>query len=111
MKILHEMNKAIKYQIRLGGNNLDIYCKVQYGYDYTSYVKVNLTDIDPNEKVKDWDKQKEATYSKGWQIETCWKRQITNVEGAQRKKMRKIKISDWSSFTDFLQKSRQCLII
>merc|ERR1711954_614175 len=55
LKSLQADNPQLRYQIRLGDDDLDIYLKNHKEYDYVPYRKVTLKMIDPNEEVPDWD--------------------------------------------------------
>merc|ERR1712081_94216 len=55
LKTLQLDNKQLRYQIRLGDEDLDIMLKNHRDYDYVPYRKVTLKMIDPNGEVPDWD--------------------------------------------------------
>merc|ERR1711954_201847 len=55
MKRLQESNTQLRYQIRLGKEDLELKCKNLFQYDYRPYVKVDLSMIDPNNEIPDWD--------------------------------------------------------
>merc|ERR1711954_320974 len=55
LKSLQADNPQLRYQIRLGEADLEIYLKNHKEYDYIPYRKVTIGMIDPNEEVPDWD--------------------------------------------------------
>merc|ERR1711954_320315 len=55
LKSLQTDNPQLRYQIRLGDDDLDIFLKNHKDYDYVPYRKVTLKMIDPNGEVPDWD--------------------------------------------------------
>merc|ERR1711954_46554 len=55
LKRLQEQNSQLRYQIRLGTNDLEIRVKNHLPHDYRPYVKIELDSIDPNGEVPDWE--------------------------------------------------------
>merc|ERR1711954_6228 len=55
LKSLQADNPQLRYQIRLGEEDLEIYLKNHKEYDYVPYRKVTVNMIDPNEEVPEWD--------------------------------------------------------
>merc|ERR1711954_20114 len=55
LKRLQNENKALRYQIRLGDQDLTVWLKNHKEYDYVPYRKVEIQTIDPNQKVPDWE--------------------------------------------------------
>merc|ERR1711954_525386 len=55
LKNLQKDNSQLRYQIRLGDEDLDIFLKNHKDYDYVPYRKVMLKMIDPNGEVPEWD--------------------------------------------------------
>merc|ERR1711954_89512 len=49
------MGTALRYQIRLGENDLDVMLKNHRGYHYVPYRKVIIDMIDANNEVLEWD--------------------------------------------------------
>merc|ERR1711954_336624 len=55
LKRLQEQNEQLRYQIRLGQNDLEVRVKNHVPHDYRPYVKIDLKTIDPNNEVPEWD--------------------------------------------------------
>merc|ERR1711954_68015 len=55
LKSLQADNPQLRYQIRLGDEDLEIYLKNHKDYDYVPYRKVTIKMIDPNSEVPEWD--------------------------------------------------------
>merc|ERR1711954_450515 len=55
LKRLQSINTNLSYQIRLGKNDLEVFIKNHFKYDFRPYVKININQIDPNDTVPDWD--------------------------------------------------------
>merc|ERR1711954_393321 len=55
LKRLQELDRPLRYQVRLGKSNLVIMVKHHIQYDYRKYVPVSLAVIDPNNDVPDCD--------------------------------------------------------
>merc|ERR1711954_111447 len=55
LKRLQGINKQLRYQVRLGTNDLDIMLKVHKEHDYKPYRRIELKNLDPNEEVPAWD--------------------------------------------------------
>merc|ERR1711954_186769 len=55
MKRLQGINKKIRYQIRLGKSDLDLYMKNHEDHHYKPFRKVDLKVIDPNGEIPEWD--------------------------------------------------------
>merc|ERR1711954_508488 len=55
LKRLQEIDTKLRYQVRLGKNDLTVMVKHHKQYDYQSYVPVSLDIIDPNNVVPNWD--------------------------------------------------------
>merc|ERR1711954_382798 len=55
LKRIQAINTQLRYQVRMGDNNVVVKIKYQYKDDYRPYVSVSLKDIDPNDSVPDWD--------------------------------------------------------
>merc|ERR1711954_52301 len=55
LKSLQADNPQLRYQIRLGDDDLEVYLKNHKEYDYVPYRKVTIKMIDPNEEVPEWD--------------------------------------------------------
>merc|ERR1711954_328249 len=54
LKRLQTQNKSLRYQIRLGEDDLNIMLKNHKDFDYIPFRKVTLEMIDPNDKVPEW---------------------------------------------------------
>merc|ERR1711954_365741 len=55
LKRLQEQNSQLRYQIRLGHDDLEVRLKNHVPHDYRPYVKVEIKTIDPNGDVPDWE--------------------------------------------------------
>ena len=55
MKRLQGIDKILRYQVRIGKNDLVIMVKHHVPYDYRQYVPISLEMIDPNCEVPEWD--------------------------------------------------------
>merc|ERR1711954_7303 len=55
LKRLQEQNSQLRYQIRLGQDDLEVRLKNHVPHNYCPYVKVDIKTIDPNGEVPDWE--------------------------------------------------------
>merc|ERR1711954_409200 len=55
LKRLQSINKQIRYQIRLGKTDIELFMKNHEEYKWKPYRKVDISIVDPNEKVSEWD--------------------------------------------------------
>merc|ERR1712081_82195 len=55
LKRLQESNTQLRYQEQLGKGDIELRCKNHFQYDYRPYVKIELSMIDPNNEIPDWD--------------------------------------------------------
>merc|ERR1711954_596759 len=55
LKRVQDIDRKLRYQVRLGKSDLLIMVKHQVDYDYRQYRPVSLDVIDPNCEVPDWD--------------------------------------------------------
>merc|ERR1711954_427768 len=55
LKRLQTIYKQIRYQIRLGKDNLELIMKNHVEHHWKPYRKVDIQVIDPNEEVSKWD--------------------------------------------------------
>merc|ERR1711954_619398 len=55
LKRLQSINTNLRYQIRLGANDLEVFIKNHFKYDFRPYVRININQIDPNDTVPDWE--------------------------------------------------------
>merc|ERR1711954_69575 len=55
LKRLQEANTQLRYQIRLGKSDIELRCKNHFQYDYRPYAKIDVSMINPNNKIPDWD--------------------------------------------------------
>merc|ERR1712112_749951 len=55
LKRLQKINKQIRYQIRLGKSDLEVFMKNHEDYTWKPFRKVDISMIDPNEEVPKWD--------------------------------------------------------
>merc|ERR1711954_383800 len=67
LKRLQSINKQIRYQIRLGKSDIELYMKNHKEYKWKPFRKVDIKLIDPNEEVAEWDltMKKENMISRG----------------------------------------------
>merc|ERR1712081_106522 len=49
------INSQLRYQVRMGDNDLVIKIKYQYKNDFQPYRSIQLEHIDPNDSVRGWD--------------------------------------------------------
>merc|ERR1711954_444484 len=55
LKRLQEQNSQLRYQIRLGQDDLEVRLKNHVPTDYRPYVRVEINTIDPNNEVPEWE--------------------------------------------------------
>merc|ERR1712081_119824 len=55
LKRLQKIDTILRYQVRIGKNDLVIMVKHHVPYDYRQYVPISLEMIDPNCEVPEWD--------------------------------------------------------
>merc|ERR1712081_144988 len=55
MKRVQTINTQLRYQVRMGDDDLILKVKNHRKDDYSPYVSVPLADIDPNETIEEWD--------------------------------------------------------
>merc|ERR1711954_6465 len=55
LKNLQAANNQFRYQIRLGLKDLEVWVKNHQEYDYKPYRRIEISSLDPNNKVPDWD--------------------------------------------------------
>merc|ERR1712081_121298 len=55
LKRIQAINRQLRYQVRMGEDDLVVKVKYHFKDDYRPYVSINIDDIDPNGTVKDWD--------------------------------------------------------
>merc|ERR1711954_312326 len=55
LKRLQESKPQLRYQIRLGKDDLELRCKNHFQFDYRPYVRIDLATIDPNGETPDWE--------------------------------------------------------
>merc|ERR1711954_509839 len=55
LKRVQAINKQLRYQVRMGDDDLIVKVKNHRKDDYSPYVSVPIKDIDPNETVEDWE--------------------------------------------------------
>merc|ERR1711954_239323 len=55
LKRLQKINKQIRYQIRLGKSDLEIFMKNHEDHKWKPFRRVEISVIDPNEEVPKWD--------------------------------------------------------
>merc|ERR1712081_72535 len=61
LKRLQGINKQIRYQIRLGKDDIKVFMKNHVEYQYKPYRKVEIEVIDPNGHVPSWDLTKNGS--------------------------------------------------
>merc|ERR1712081_43356 len=55
LKRIQAVDNMLRYQVRMGTDNLVIKIKYQFKDDYRPYVSIKLEDLDPNGMVPEWD--------------------------------------------------------
>merc|ERR1712081_32254 len=55
LKRIQAVDNMLRYQVRMGTDDLVIKIKYQFKDDYRPYVSIKLEDLDPNGTVPDWD--------------------------------------------------------
>merc|ERR1711954_254013 len=55
LKRLQEQNTKLRYQIRLGQDDLEVRLKNHVPTDYRPYVKVDIKTLDPNGEIPEWE--------------------------------------------------------
>merc|ERR1712081_77730 len=55
LKRLQEQNQQLRYQVRLGQDDIEVRLKNHVQHDYRPYVKVEIETIDPNGEVPGWE--------------------------------------------------------
>merc|ERR1711954_261207 len=55
LKRLQNANKQFCYQLRLGLKDLEVWVKNHQDFDYKPYRKIEISALDPNNDVPDWD--------------------------------------------------------
>merc|ERR1711954_179837 len=90
LKRLQVDNPSLRYQIRLGDNDLDIMLKNHKDYDYVPYRKVTVAMIDPNDKVPEWDLS-----AKEVEVETNANGKRGAQESPEGKPVSKRQVADW----------------
>merc|ERR1711954_374492 len=55
LKRLQEQNQQLRYQVRLGQDDIEVRLKNHVQHDYRPYVKVDIETIDPNGEVPGWE--------------------------------------------------------
>merc|ERR1711954_309909 len=99
LKRLQSINKQLRYQIRLGKTDIELYMKNHKEYKWKPFRKVDIKLIDPNEEVADWDltKKKENMNSRGANpfdiTKQPGKRGAT--ESPEARKTKRSNIDDW----------------
>merc|ERR1712081_87677 len=55
LKRIQAVDNMLRYQVRMGTDDLVIKIKYQFKDDYRPYVSIKLEDLDPNDTVPEWD--------------------------------------------------------
>merc|ERR1711954_585099 len=55
LKRIQAIDRQLRYQVRMGEDDLVVKVKYHFKDDYRPYVSISIEDIDPNGTVKDWD--------------------------------------------------------
>merc|ERR1711954_50068 len=55
LKRLQKINKQIRYQIRLGKSDLELFMKNHEDHMWKPFRRVEISVVDPNEEVPKWD--------------------------------------------------------
>merc|ERR1711954_179998 len=58
LKRLQSINEQIRYQIRLGKTDIELFMKNHEEYKWKPFRKVDIRIVDPNEEVAEWDLMK-----------------------------------------------------
>lgn len=99
LKRLQKENQSLRYQIRLGEEDLSVVLKNHKEHDYVPYRKVELTMIDPNAEIKDWDLTSKIPGKELNEVNANGK--IMAPESPEGRTAPKKQISDWQ-LSEFL---------
>merc|ERR1711954_37117 len=55
LKRVQDQNDQLRYQIRLGTDDLEVRVKNHLPHDYRPYVKIEIKTLDPNGDVPEWE--------------------------------------------------------
>merc|ERR1711954_373276 len=99
------INTQLRYQVRMGEDDLLVKVKYNYKDDYQPYCTVSIADIDPNDTVREWDlisaKRKESAppVASGsayeWQVKAGKRSASQSPEIRQSKRSNREQIDDW----------------
>merc|ERR1711954_618009 len=99
LKRLQGMNKQIRYQIRLGKDDIKLFMKNHVEYQWKPYRKVEIHVIDPNGNVPKWDLTKNDAMNTTNNVNSF---NITKqpgkrgpVESLERRASKRSNIDDW----------------
>merc|ERR1711954_148169 len=96
------INTQLRYQVRMGEDDLLVKVKYNYKDDYQPYCTVSIRDIDPNDTVREWDlisaKRKESVAPGSvyeWQVKAGKRSASQSLENRQSKRTNREQIDDW----------------
>merc|ERR1711954_110149 len=99
------INTQLRYQVRMGEDDLLVKVKYNYKDDYQPYRTVSIRDIDPNDTVREWDlitaKRKESAPPEAsgsayeWQVKAGKRSASQSPETKQSKRTNREQIDDW----------------
>merc|ERR1711954_593937 len=105
LKRIQAINTQLRYQVRMGEDNLVVKVKYSYKDDYQPYCTVRICDIDPNDTVRDWDlttarkKESAPPMSSGssfdWQVKAGKRNASQSPESREAKRTNREQIDDW----------------
>merc|ERR1711954_24954 len=99
LKRLQESNTQLRYQIRLGKDDIKLKAKNHFQYDNCPYVKIDLSMIDPNGEIPDWELSYKRTnpcsQSTTFTIEKDKKRLAEESPENQKTQKRKKSLPEW----------------
>merc|ERR1711954_280913 len=105
LKRILGINTQLRYQVRMGEDDLLVKVKYSYKDDYQPHCMVRICDIDPNDTVRDWDlissKKKDSapTMAPGssydWQVKAGKRSASQSPESREPKRSNREQIDDW----------------
>merc|ERR1711954_272309 len=99
LKRLQESNTQLRYQIRLGKDDIKLKAKNHFQFDYCPYVKIDLSMIDPNNEIPDWElsfkRTNPCSQPSSFSIEKDKKRAAEESPENQKVQKRKKFVPEW----------------
>merc|ERR1711954_205341 len=99
LKRLQESNTQLRYQIRLGKDDIKLRAKNHFQFDYRPYVKIDLSMIDPNNEIPDWElsfkRTNPCSQPSTFSIEKDKKRSAEESPEYQKDQKRKKFVPEW----------------